>query len=228
MRIMYDGITPSTLPPDGDIYASYINGHWPNYFQLSTLFPGKLYVSITVDPTVPADVYDCEPGNGTPADVPGWVTLARAAGYTPTVYCNYSTWGAVQAACFSITPPMYWIASYDGDPTLYPGTVAKQYASYPGYDISSVVDYWPGIDKPLTKDDDTMQQLIQYVGPSSRNHDAIYLSDNMTQRWITDQTALANVRNQLRQRGWSDTVIKSTANPTDYGVVIGPTPPNAN
>jgi hypothetical protein len=80
--------------------------------------------------------------------------MRRAAGADPTIYCNASTWPAVRAAfaAANVAEPHYWIAKYDGDPTIPAGAVAKQYRGdvAPGYDVSSVVDYWPGVDPAPT------------------------------------------------------------------------------
>jgi hypothetical protein len=45
-----------------------------------------------------------------------------------------------------VAEPEYWIAHYDGAANIPVGAVAKQYLNTPGYDVSAVADYWPGID----------------------------------------------------------------------------------
>ena len=44
------------------------------------------------------------------------------------------------------------LAHYDGDPAIPAGAVAKQYRGdvAPGYDVSSVADFWPGVDSPAS------------------------------------------------------------------------------
>ena len=45
------------------------------------------------------------------------------------MYCSLSTWPAVRSAFSSagVDEPHYWIAHYDGDPTIPDGAIAKQY-----------------------------------------------------------------------------------------------------
>jgi len=151
---MYDGVTPAHLPTDGDIYAGYVNGLYSNMATMKALHPGKLYIGITIDPSVPAQVYDCEPGNGSASDGVNWVNISRAAGYVPTIYCGLNTWyPAISQAIRNagVAQPGYWIA--DGTkwqiPTLPLGVayaLQDQLDVPPGFDRSIVADYWPTID----------------------------------------------------------------------------------
>jgi hypothetical protein len=167
---MYDGIHPVKLPHDGQIYASYTDGRWPNFDQLKGLFPGKIYVSIAVDPAHDAEILDVERFDATPADSVDWVLRQRKRGADPTVYCNTATIPQVMTAFAArkVPSPHLWEANYDGRAVLNPGTVAKQYQNTPGYDKSVVADYWPGIDpKPappkvevLNMDEATLRAII--------------------------------------------------------------------
>lgn len=147
----YDGITPSRLPADGDVYFSYVDGHWPNFRELPALFPGKVYVSICVDPAHDAQVLDCEAGDATPAQTLPWVLRQRAAGRIPTVYCSESVVPTVYRIfdAARVVRPQIWYANYDWDRSLKPGYVAKQYGNTAGYDISTVLDFVPGWDVPV-------------------------------------------------------------------------------
>lgn len=149
VRKMFDGITPSLLPPGGDLYAGYVDGKWPDAKAIGGMFHGKLVVRIAVSPSTNDGVVgDGPPDNGSwPAWVE-WVVMRRAAGVDPTMYTNASSWSAGKAAfaAAKVAEPHWWIAHYDGDPTIPAGAVAKQYASNGSYDTSSVADYWPGVD----------------------------------------------------------------------------------
>lgn len=151
MRRMYDGITPARLPNDGAIYASYVDGHWPNFGRLAGLFPGRLCVSIAVNPAHDAQVLDVELYDATPDQVPAWAARQRRRGQVPTIYCNTATWPSVVRSCHraGAALPLWWAANYDLDGSALPaGAIALQYRSTPGYDLSIVAPYWPGVDRP--------------------------------------------------------------------------------
>ena len=154
-RLMYDAVTVADLPADSTMVAGYADGLYANMPALAARFPNALRVSIAVTASLDdAQVLDVENGNATPAEAPGWVLMRRRSGADPSVYCDASTWPAVQEAftAAGVAPPHYWIASYDGDPAIPVGAVAHQYASNSSYDTSSVAEYWPGVD-PTPEDD---------------------------------------------------------------------------
>lgn len=155
MRTMYDAVNAANIPPGAVMVAGYIDrikllpwsaADWAR-------FPAAVHVTIVKKAsTNDGHVLDVEPGDATPAEAPGWVLMRRVAGADPTVYCSWSAWPSVRAAfrAAGVAEPHYWIARYDGDPTIPAGAVAKQYRGNvaPGYDVSSVADYWPGVDSP--------------------------------------------------------------------------------
>jgi hypothetical protein len=157
-RLMYDGITPASVPSGAQIYAGYVGGEWPSYAALAAAHPAALHVSIAVNAEETARVLDVETGDASPAEAPGWVSRQRADGNPyPAVYMNMTTWPAVKAAFAEqqVAPPLYWVALYVTDPANVPdipdGAIAIQYYGYGGYDASSVADYWPGVDPaPVT------------------------------------------------------------------------------
>jgi hypothetical protein len=153
VRTMYDAVTAANIPADAGMVAGYIDKIKLEPWSAADWerFPRATKVTIVKKAgTNAGHVLDVEPGDATPAEAPGWVRMRRAAGADPTIYCNLSTWPSVRAA-FSdagVAQPHYWIARYDGDPAIPDGAVAKQYLGNvaPGYDVSSVLDYWPGVD----------------------------------------------------------------------------------
>lgn len=151
MRTMYDAVNPANLPPGGDLYAGYADGRYANVDAIWARFPWAKVVTITVFGHVPADVIDVEAGDATPAQAVEWVKWMRSIGRTPTVYCPRSIWLAcIRAFRVTGTPqPNWWIAQYDNDPTIPDGAIAKQHGgdTAGGFDVSSVADYWPGIDQ---------------------------------------------------------------------------------
>lgn len=156
MRTLYDAVNADNIlaaDRTPEMVAGYIDkiklepwsgGDW-------ALFPNAVKVTIVKKAsTNGGHVLDVEIGDATPAEAPGWVKMRRAAGADPTVYVQLSRWAEVRAAFATakVAEPHYWIAHYDGDPTIPAGAVAKQYRGdvAPGYDVSSVLDYWPGVD----------------------------------------------------------------------------------
>jgi hypothetical protein len=155
VRLMYDSVSASTLPSGCLLVAGYVNGAYENVAEMEARFPHATVVPVTVTAAFDGGtVLDVETGDATPVEAPAWVQMRRAAGVDPSVYCDESTWPAVQQsfAAAGVAPPHYWIASYDNDPAIPAGAVAKQYASNDYYDTSSVAEYWPGVD-PIPEED---------------------------------------------------------------------------
>jgi len=161
-RVMYDGVTASSVPSGAAIYAGYVDGEWQSYDSLVSEYPSALHVSICVTSSDDARVLDVETGDASATEAPAWATRQRAAGNAyPVVYMNESTWASVQAA-FSdqgVAEPLYWVAAYVSDsaspPAIPSGALAIQYYDFGGYDASLVADYWPGLDPaPTTQSTD--------------------------------------------------------------------------
>lgn len=148
-RIMYDGVTSSALPSGGDLYAGYVDGRYAWTKADWARWSGHRLVRIAVFPTTDdGQVWDCEPGNGVPEDGPGWVTMRRRAGADPSIYIGADWWprliNAFHAA--GVALPHIWVAHWGIDPIIPAGAIALQYINRPGYDVSVVADYWPGVD----------------------------------------------------------------------------------
>ncbi|GGX75290.1 hypothetical protein [Streptomyces hiroshimensis] len=149
-RTMYDAVTPSKIPAHAKMVAGYVDGHFANMGEMATRFPNATRVSIAISHNTKAQVLDVEDGASSPEGAVQWCTHTMAA--TPnkklTVYCNASTWPEVRAAFHKhgVTEPNYWVARYDGVPSIPAGAIAKQYENTPGFDRSVVADDWPGVD----------------------------------------------------------------------------------
>lgn len=158
MRTMYDAVTASNIPRTAGMVAGYIDKIKLEPWSAAdwARFPNAVKVTIVKKAsTNDGDVLDVEPGDATPAEAPGWVRMRRAAGADPTIYMNASTWPTVRQEFVrqNVRPPHYWVAKYDGSPNWGAGwadlgCVAKQYLGdvAPGIDVSSVADFWPGVD----------------------------------------------------------------------------------
>lgn len=164
MRTMYDSITAADIPADAQIVGGYVSGS----FQWSPAgwarFPNAVHVRFATHADVnDGNILDVERYDATPDQAPGWVTMRRAAGVSPSVYCNETALPTVRAAFQSagVAEPPYMVAHYDGVASIPAGCVAKQYETDPQsgghFDLSAVADYWPGIDQevdmPLTEAD---------------------------------------------------------------------------
>jgi len=168
-RTMYDAINVNSLPAGGDLYAGYVDGHWPDYSAIASKFGKDNTVGIATNPNDDnGTIGDGPPDNGTWPEWVAWTVRRRAAGVDPTINTNVSNWDAGKAAYASakVAEPHWWIAHYDNDPTIPAGAVAKQYASNNLYDTSSVADYWPGVDPvptppPVTTSEEDDMRLIQ-------------------------------------------------------------------
>lgn len=150
---MYDSVNPARIPRDAEMVAGYDNGPYAWSAADWALFPNAVHVGIAVRATYNGgQVLDVEAGDATPAQAPDWVSMRRAAGVDPSIYCSQSTWPTV-AREFNrqgVLAPHYWIAHYDSDPRIPIGAVAKQYANGPDWDASSVIGFWPGVDTLIT------------------------------------------------------------------------------
>lgn len=150
-RRMFDGIASdaAVIPTTAQLVAGYVDGDYVWTAADWARFPNSVHVGIAVRSTTNAGiVLDVETGNASPEEAVNWVLLRRGAGADPTVYCGQSSWPSVQAAfaTHDVPAPHWWVASYDGNPAIPAGAIAKQYESTSDWDISSVADYWPGVD----------------------------------------------------------------------------------
>jgi hypothetical protein len=184
MRTMYDAVTAGNIPADAQIVAGYLNGPYAWSAADWARFPHALHVGISVRGNFyDGHVLDVEVGDATPAEAVPWVGRRRSAGADPTVYCNASTWPSVRAAFqqAGVAEPHYWIAKYDRDPTLPAGAVAKQHTNTAGWDLSSVADFWPGVDVPgIPKSEDDVilcpAAVDDYVSIPCNGARSLYIS----------------------------------------------------
>jgi hypothetical protein len=177
-RTMFDSTTPTAIPPTAAMVAGYVDGIFVWSPAAWARFPNAVHVRIAVlASTNDGHVLDVERGDASPAQAPPWVRMRRADGADPSVYCNLSTWPAVQAAfnAAGVAQPHYWIAHYGAGPGIPPGAVAVQYADPPNgsggqWDISAVADLWPGVDQggKVTSPDLGESEIISYLAGNNR------------------------------------------------------------
>lgn len=182
-RKMYDSVDVTTVPANAQMVAGYVDGLYANVWSMQRAFPHAVVVRIAVSShTNDGHVLDVEPGDATPVEAVRWVEMRRAAGADPSIYCDTSRWPLVRKAFqdANVREPHYWIAKWDNDPTIPTGAVAKQYQnpriSGHQYDVSSVADFWPGVDAPhnprpidvpayyVVKPGDTLSEIAVHYG----------------------------------------------------------------
>lgn len=149
MRTMYDSVDASAIPADAELVAGYVNGPYAWSQDAWSRFPHARAVPIATRADYDGGiVLDVENGDATPQQVAGWLKLRRRHGVDPSVYVQESQWEAVRQACWSarVAEPHYWVAHWDAGTDIPAGAVALQHTNTPGYDVSSVADYWPGVD----------------------------------------------------------------------------------
>ena len=157
---MIDALYPLGIPAgtECDAIAAYIDhpANVSSYAQAVARFPDAVHVKISARApgTVGADVLDVEPGTYiTPQQAVAWVVASRKAGIDPTVYCNQLApswgWASCKAAftAAKVPEPHWWVANYDGDPTIPAGAAAKQYTDLDQngrntYDTSATAPGW--------------------------------------------------------------------------------------
>lgn len=88
---MYDTIDVSTVPPNPEAVAGYLEGNWPTYKPLVAKFPHAHHLSINVFPANDGECLDVENGDATPGQVPAWVRRQHARGIArPVIYASLS------------------------------------------------------------------------------------------------------------------------------------------
>lgn len=190
-RTMYDSDVASDIPADAQLVAGYVDiwtaADWAR-------FPNAVKVRIARNVNESGDVLDVESGDAQPSQAPSWVLWQRNSFHAdPTIYVSESAWQSVRDAFAAqhVPEPHYWIASYQlpNDPSIPAGAIAHQYAS-PSYgsgghwDLSNVVDYWPGVDPepqppPPLEEESVSLVIIATQNPQGQSTGA-YLVDSAT------------------------------------------------
>ncbi|MFI6044229.1 hypothetical protein ACIA8C_21540 [Nocardia sp. NPDC051321] len=195
---MYDSTSAQDIPADAVMVAGYIDGRHKWSQADWDRFPNAIKVHIAVDPqTNDGEVLDIEQGASRPDQAPGWIRMRQAAGLErPTIYCNKSTWPAVQTACQGLTYAS-WIAEWTGAAHAIEGAVACQWADpahgSPGhYDISLVTDdNWPKPGTPPPPSHlpaatgDTHMALVQHPSDKNRLDALVITPDNTVVQFIS-------------------------------------------
>lgn len=152
---MYDSTAAGDIPSSAQMVAGYVDGLYAWSDADWARFGDRPRVRIAVfASTNNGHCLDVEQGASSPDQAPGWAQMRRANGVDPSVYMSDNTWSAVRQAfqAQGVAEPHYWVAKWDNVPSIPAGAVANQYAN-PAltgghFDLSAVVDFWPGVDTP--------------------------------------------------------------------------------
>jgi peptidoglycan hydrolase-like protein with peptidoglycan-binding domain len=144
---MYDGVTAASIPVGPDFVAGYVDGRFAWSPSDWARHSGAFHVRIAVSTANldQAHVLDVELGDASPAQA--------AAARAKVVYCNRATMVDVQREFrrLGIPQPLIWMAWWDGNATVPPGVMAKQFRNNPGYDESVIATVWPGVEPQLNQ-----------------------------------------------------------------------------
>lgn len=147
---MYDACDPNGVPRNAQMVGGYVDAgcRWsPGAWGM---FPNSVKVRIASLPSTNDGVVgDGPPDNGTWPQWVAWVVMRRHAGVDPTIYTDGDQWPTGQQAfrAAGVAEPHWWIAQWNNSAAVPAGAVAHQYANHgDAYDISAVLDYWPGVD----------------------------------------------------------------------------------
>ena len=145
---MFDSTVAGDIPADAAIVAGYRDGKYAWSEADWARFPNAIKVGIVVfASTNDGDLLDCEKGNATPEECPGWITMRQAAGLAvPTIYCNYSNLQQIRTACQGLTYDL-GIADPTNVPHLPDGFAFCQYdwGTQGHFDTSLCADWWPRV-----------------------------------------------------------------------------------
>jgi hypothetical protein len=141
--LIYDSVTPSSIPASQGAVATYADGPHPTPASEVTGRKSVLWISITGQ-DYNASVVDVEPGNATPAAAASWAwhRLSASPHAVARIYTMINEWPAVKSAVASFPAQMqsrihWWIANPTGSPHLLPGSDATQWYWGSQYDITT-------------------------------------------------------------------------------------------
>jgi len=212
---MYDSTNAQAIPKTAKMVAGYIDGT-SSYWTPADWdrFPNAVKVRIARrTSTNDGHVLDVEKGIPTvwPINdsIVNWVLMRRKAGTEPTIYCNQlNDWTPLRELFrkHKVREPEWWVARYNNSTDIPRGAVAKQYADPPihglgHFDLSSVEDYWPGVDK---KEDLDMDMNTPLGVP-------VKMADGKTYEGLTVADVLSGLAQYIPANGNTDGALTAHA-----------------
>lgn len=231
MRDMYDSVNANAIPQNAPMVAGYVDGIFKWSQANWNRFPNAIKIRISaIGATTDAEVFDVEVGCiWPPSNVVPLVVAARAKGIIPTVYVNRQNDWQHTAAEFhyaGVPEPLWWVAEYNGVREVPAGSIGKQHShpndkDYNGvrplrkwetgqhFDLSSMVDFWPGVDSTVDGGDEFLMGLPQWqqerifervlsmsAGVAGQNFDGPQFADERAQV-VAIRESLANITGVL-------------------------------
>ena len=138
---MYDSISLDQFPANPEAVAGYVGGHWPTYEPLVAKFPHAYHLSIAVNAGQRARCLDCEPGDASAAQAPGWfhAHADRSQGI-PVLYTSASGVAhlteTMRVAGIGRGEYLVWSAHY----TFHEHICAPEVCGYPPADATQWTD----------------------------------------------------------------------------------------
>lgn len=154
---MYDSVNPYAIPLSAPMVAGYVDGAYAWTGDGWNRFAGVPRVRIACfASTFDADVLDVESGCSTIDEAGAWLKAHVDRGEWRVLYFSVGLFGALHASVLAhgVQDGQWgiWQANWDGVYEVPYGSIAKQYAGSDitkhNWDLSAVVDYWPGVDAP--------------------------------------------------------------------------------
>ena len=153
--VMYDSITVSEIPANAPAVAGYTGGHWPTWNEVQAKFPDAQHLSIAISASSWGRCLDCEPGDATPSQAPGWFNAhADHSHGLPVLYASASAVNEVVTAMShaGIARDKYliWSAHY----TFHEHICSPSGCGYPQADATQWTDKAMGrnLDQSLCSD----------------------------------------------------------------------------
>lgn len=193
-RIMYDSVSQFSIPSDATMVAGYVDGKYAWSTQDWALRSHLTVVRIAVfASTNNGNVLDAERGDATNSEAVDWTMMRRTMGVIPAIYTAEENWDALKQEFVSrgVAQPYYWVAKWQespdpkNPPSIPSGAIALQFMNTPGWDMSVVSTFWPGVDSPILEIPVWPGRYLEFTEPPMSGHDVMEWQGKMRQRgWV--------------------------------------------
>jgi len=136
IHVLFDSVNAGAIPTGAAAPAAtagYVDGWYNNSAAMRAMFPNIPHVAIAVFAKDNADALDCEPGDATIYEAPGWADRQYQRGVAlPIIYTSASNIAELRRVMGGRNF-LLWSAHYTGNPHLcgsgcgYPGADATQF-----------------------------------------------------------------------------------------------------
>lgn len=211
---MADSTNPFHIPVrQFNLVAGYVDGAYAWTSDGWSHHGGVTHVRIACfSTTLDADVLDVEAGCSTVDQAGEWLKYHVEHGEWRVLYFSQSLYPSLRAAVLAhgVGDDQWgkWVANWDGVQDLNPAWIAKQFAnpalSGGHYDLSTVADFWPGVDVAASA---THLDMASWLRPPVRSDIAAGIA---AARWF-------DVFGQFLKEQWSDFLTRADVAPSWTG-----------